>query len=104
MSRVVVILEDGTKLGIARAVGPGTNTTVAAGSSGTVTLSYQIGELGEILDALAVKNISGLPDGVAIEGVSVDRAGVTLKVRNTTGGDITITANSVAAEVLVRTL
>ena len=104
MPTVVGLTATGTKLVLVRASGPASDTTVGAGASATVALSYAASEASKILRALGIAAVAGLPDGVVLEGFSADESGVSLKVRNTTGSDVTLSANSLSATVLVEAL
>ena len=86
----------------ATATGPASDTAVTAGTSATITLSYTtLNGIKKIVDVVGLVSVSGLPDGIAIEGISISTGNVSLKVRNTTGADITITANSVSVTARV---
>ena len=77
--------------------------TVATGTAGDIDLAISLGEVKQILEHLGVVSISGLPDGLAIAGITFPDA-TTLRIRvfNPTAGDITVSAGSVSASVLVK--
>ena len=97
---VLAKLVDGLVVAEETATGPGSDTTIAANSSGTVALAVLSPSV-EILYALGVKDVK-LPDGLALEGITAkDDGTVELKVRNVTGSDIAVGAGSISAKVVV---
>ena len=99
---VLTLTVEGYTETTATATGPASNTTVTAGASATITLTYtSMGGVKNIVEVVGIVSVSGLPDGIAIEGITAGMDNVTLKVRNTTGGDITITSGSVTVAVRV---
>ena len=86
----------------ATAKGPSADTTVSSGTSSTLSLSYStLNGIKKIVDVVGLVSVGGLPDGVVLEGITLSTDSVTLKVRNTTGADATVTANSVTVTVRV---
>jgi len=82
--------------------GPSSDVTVAGGAMGNIDLKLQPSKLNNVLKVLGVKSISGLPDNVLLAGFSFpDNSTLRLRVKNTASGDVTVSANSVTAEVLV---
>ena len=99
---VLTLTAEGYTETTAIAKGPSSDTSVTTGSSATITLSYtDLGGIKKIIDVVGLVSVSGLPDGVVIEGITAGTSNVTVKVRNTTGGDVTVTANSVTVTVRV---
>ena len=89
----------GYKRLVVAAKGPSSDTSVDATTAADITLSYQPGDYNTIVDVKGVRKVSGLPDGVVLVGFAASPDSVTVRVYNTTGGAVTIAANSVEAEV-----
>ena len=99
------LLLTGEKVEVLSASGPSSDTSVAATSAADIDLTISLGKVKKILDHLAVTQISGLPDGVVLAGYSFpSETTLRLRVYNPTSADITVTAGSVSAEVLVKAL
>jgi len=81
--------------------GPSSDVTIANGGTGEVTVSIAGESPRDILYA-GVESITGLPGGVYIAGISVDKTAktLTLTLYNGSGGDVTITANSLTITVV----
>jgi hypothetical protein len=79
--------------------GPGADTTVVAG--GTANLTFTLTTEHDLAYA-GVESITGLPGGVYIEAVTVDKTAktVTITVINTGAADVTITANSISVRIV----
>jgi len=90
---------DGKKLVVATATGPASDTTVAAGAAADLSLSYARTTLARVEEARGVRRIAGLPDGVVLVGFEAKADGVTVRVYNATGADVTVSAGSVTTEV-----
>jgi len=99
------MLGTGEKLALLSASGPASAVTVTAGDHANVDLTVSVGVISRVLKALGVKSISGLPTGAVIEGYSfTNETTLRIVVFNPTGSDITVTADSVSATVLVKGL
>ena len=99
---VEALTAEGFKVVLASASGPSSDTVVSAGGAANVDLSVASNPA-NILEILALKSVSGLPDGVVLVGVSFPSTStVRLRVFNPTGGDLTVTADSVTAYVLAK--
>jgi hypothetical protein len=93
---LVALTRDGRKVVLDTATGPSANVSVASGASADVDIPVGLFELAR-KDSLIVSGISGLPDGIVLQGFSVPNLDtVRLRVRNVTAATITITANSVS--------
>ena len=82
-------------------VGPDADVVVAAG--GTADLVFDVAsETGRDIAYAGVESITGLPAGIVIAGITFNKTAKTLTVtvQNTTGADVTITANSVSVSVV----
>lgn len=95
--------QEGYKLALVTATGPSANVSVGAGASANVDLSISFDT--RIIEALGIAGVSGLPSGVVIQGIEFPSTStVRLVVFNPTAAAITVTANSVSARVLVRSV
>lgn len=83
------------------ATGPAANVTVAAGGTADVVINVA-GPVARAAEELAVKSITGLPAGLYISNITVDAANktITLSVVNPGTSDITVSADSIALEVI----
>lgn len=100
---LVGITADGYKLVSISVTGPASDTVISVASAGNVSIS--ISSNYTLLSVVAVKSVSGLPDGVVLNGISITGTStVTLKLYNTTGSDATVTANSVTVELLAKAI
>jgi len=96
---VEALTADGWKVVEATAAGPAADTSVAANTSVDLDLAVAANPA-SVKKVLALKSISGLPDGVVLVGVSYPSpTTVRLRVRNVTAAAVTVTANSVSASV-----
>jgi hypothetical protein len=99
---VQALTADGWKIVIANASGPASNVSVSAGTAANVDLTVAANPA-SIKEILALKSVSGLPDGIVLVGVSYpDLTTVRIRVFNHTTGSITITAGSVSASVIAK--
>lgn len=99
---VEAITLDGKKIVIASAIGPSSTVNVAAGSTANIDLSVQPNPA-IIRNILAIGTVTGLPTGVAINGISYPSlTTIRITVYNPTGAAVSIAANSVTATVLAR--
>ncbi len=99
------MLATGERVEVLSASGPGADVTVTAGGANNVDLTISLGKVQRILDHLAVVSVSGLPDGAVLAGFSFpDVTTLRLRVFNPTEADVTVSAGSVSAEVLVKAL
>jgi len=98
-------LRTGEKLALLSASGPSSNVTVSAGDTANVDLTISVGVVSRILQNLGVKSISGLPVGVVIAGFTFpNTTTLRLVIYNPTTSAVTVTADSVSADVLVKAL
>ena len=97
------ITADGYKIVTVTATGPASTTAVTAGAAADISLAVEDSPH-NILEIIAVKRISGLPDGVVLAGWSATADAVTLRVFNPTAGNIDVTADSVTVELLAKAL
>jgi hypothetical protein len=99
---VQALTADGWKIVTATATGPSTNVSVTAGSAANVDLT--VGSTpAQIREILAVQSISGLTDGVVLEGFSFPSTStIRLRVFNPTSTDKTVTANAVTAVIIAK--
>ena len=104
MAARILLTNLGTKLVAVSARGPSSDVTVGAGAAADIALAYQPAPVGRILQALSLKSIEGLPDGLALVQFKADEGGVTIRMLNTTGADVTVPANSITASVLAEAL
>lgn len=88
-----VVVEDKT--------GPGSDVTVAAGGTNTVTFSIA-DVVPRNIEYAGVEYVSGIPSGLYIQGISFDKDGKTLTItfHNPGDTDITIKANSLTVRVV----
>jgi len=95
------LLATGEKLVAITATGPAADVSVGATAAADVDISIPVRTLSRILENLALVSLTGIPDGVVLVGFSFPDVG-TLRIRvfNTTGAAITITAGSITATVL----
>jgi len=99
---VEALTADGWKIVKATATGPATNVAVSAGAAANVDLTVAANPA-LIKEILALKSVSGLPDGVVLASVSYPSlTTIRLRVFNPTTTDITVTANSVTAEIIAK--
>jgi hypothetical protein len=99
---VKALTADGWKIITASATGPGTNTTVNAGTAANVDLTVASNPA-RIREILAVQSISGLADGVVLAGFSFPTTStLRLRVFNPTSSNITINAGSVSAVIIAK--
>jgi len=84
------------------ATGPASDTTVTAGSTGSITLQITLDINRNPINA-GIASISGLPSGVYITSFSIDPNNrvVNVGLYNSNSSDVTITAGSVSAVLLV---
>lgn len=100
---VEALTADGYKILTVSAAGPASAVTVSAGGAANVDLSVGAHEASRILSILGLKSVSGLPDGAVLQSVSFPNLStVRLRVFNPTTSDITVSADSVSAEILVK--
>jgi hypothetical protein len=93
---LVALTRDGRKVVLDTATGPSTNVSVDAGASADINVPVGLFELSR-KDSVVVSGISGLPDGIVLQGFSLPSLDtVRLRVRNVTTGSITVSANSVS--------
>jgi hypothetical protein len=96
---VEALTADGWKIVEATATGPAAAVSVGAGAAADVDLAVAANPA-SIKEVLALKSLSGLPDGVVLVGVSYPSpTTVRVRVFNPTAAAITIAANSVTAAV-----
>jgi hypothetical protein len=99
---VEALTADGWKVVEATATGPAATVSVGAGTAANVDLAVAANPA-SIKEVLALKSLSGLPDGVVLVGVSYPSpTTVRVRVFNPTTSDINVTANSVTAAVLAK--
>jgi len=88
----------------ATATGPASDVDVAAGTAVDIVLTATDGDISGAGVAM-IESIGGLPDGLAIAGVSISlaqgSATVTIRVYNPTSSTVTVTAKSVTAKIVV---
>lgn len=96
----VALLPNGLKLVKASGTGPGSDTVVGAGASGTVAITVDMPEVSRVVLG-AVMNVSGLPTGVVLKGWSISHGSITLSLFNPTGSDVTVTTDSVSVDLLI---
>jgi hypothetical protein len=99
---VEALTADGWKVVEATATGPAAAVSVGAGAAADVDLTVAASPA-SIKKILALKSISGLPDGIVLVGVTYPTS-TTVRVRvfNHTAAAISIAANSVTASVLAK--
>jgi len=80
---------------------PSSDTSIAAGDTATITVDIA-GEVPRQVDHAGLESISGLPSGVVITGISVDKTGKTLSItlKNTTSSSVTVSANSLTLGII----
>ena len=101
MSLPDAITYDGKKIAVLTATGPGSDVSVGAGAAADVDLTIPASYF-VVKKILGLTSVSGLPDGLAIAGVSYpDLSTVRVRVLNTTTAAITVSAGSVTASVQV---
>ena len=99
---VQALTADGWKVVIATATGPSTTQVVNAGTAANVDLTVAANPA-SIKEILALKSVSGLPDGIVLVSISYPSlTTVRIRVFNPTDGNINITANSVTASVIAK--
>jgi len=99
------LLADGKKLAVLTAKGPASDTSIASGADANIGLAVQPGIQSNVINVLAIREITGLPGGVVLEGISVvSPTTIRITVRNTTAAAVTVSANSVTATVLAEIL
>ena len=98
---LIGLTADGWKLVKATAKGPVSDTSVSAGASATLKLSIQPNP-SVVRDVIAITSVTGLPSGIVISNISCTTTDVSITVFNPTTSAITVTANSVTAEVLAK--
>ena len=85
--------------------GPAANTSVDATKAANIDISLSPAKGKKILEILAIKRISGLPDGVVLVGFEFpDATTCRVRVYNTTSAAVTISANSVTVEAYAKVL
>ncbi|MFQ6075627.1 MAG: hypothetical protein ACE5Z5_05785 [Candidatus Bathyarchaeia archaeon] len=90
----------GKKMVELTATGPASDVPVGAGAAADVDLAVGAPP-STILEVLSLKDVSGLPDGVVLAGITYPDVGtVRLRVFNPTAGAITVTADSVTAHAV----
>lgn len=80
---------------------PSSDTSIAAGGTATITVDIA-GEVPRDVEHAGLESISGLPSGVVITGISVDKTGKTLSItlKNTTTASVTVSANSLTLGII----
>jgi hypothetical protein len=99
---IQALTADGWKIITASATGPTSNVAVSAGTAANVDLT--VGSNPALIrEILAVQSVSGLPDGVVLEGfVFPSISTLRLQVFNPTSTDKTVTAGSVSAVIIAK--
>jgi len=98
----LAVLEKLTRYNISSvsASGPSSDTVVSAGGTANVDLSISADV--NVSTPLGIESVSGLPAGVAIAGWTFpDNSTLRLILLNPTASDVTVTAGSVSATVIV---
>lgn len=99
---VEALTADGWKIALATATGPATTVSVPATSPADVDITLAANPA-RIVEVLGLRSLTGLPSGVVLVGVSYPALNtVRIRVYNTTGSAVNITAGSVSATVVCK--
>lgn len=80
---------------------PSADTSIAAGGTATITVDIA-GEVPREVLYAGLESISGIPAGVVITGISVDKTNKTLSItlKNTGTAAVTVSANSLTLGIV----
>jgi hypothetical protein len=99
---VQALTAEGWKIVLANASGPAAAVSVDAGAAADVDLTVAANPA-NIREILALKSVTGLPDGIVLVGVTYpDLATVRVRVLNHSAAAITIAAGSVSAVIMAK--